>query len=379
MNSHAHDRKQVRFLPRQRGLLFSLLGLSLFCSTAQAQEFSVMGFGSFVGAKLMEGDGYIANFPNLGIYGKNGSNNFGPTDHSWINPESRLGIQAIAKLSDSTKVTGQVMMRGTANYSPNMEWFYLSHEINDKADVQIGKMRLPVYMFSDKMDVGFAYPWVRVPSDTYSLDSVNYSGARLNYVLRQPGTNLRLSLWSGTQDDQNSKLMSYLFDTRIDRKHRFTGVVADLTHGNGQIRVSYTTDAMRQSTPNPAMGFRNENFDEVFIDVAGQYQIGELTLMGEWNQDKPFYKSWYLSAIYQMGRYAVYGTYSRFILDEPWEKHNQTSFGIKYDLAGNMALKMDVTRFRDQGMNPFTGRPNPVIKIQPGHSTLVTVALDFVF
>lgn len=365
------------YLSGSRALL--MLGLGLSCSSALAQDISVMGFGSFVGAKVIDGDGYIANYPNLAIYGKHGSKDFGPSDHSWLNGESRLGIQGIAKISDDTKVTGQVMVRGTANYSPNLEWFYLSHELSPQADVQIGKMRLPVYMFSDKMDVGFAYPWVRVPSDAYSLDSVNYSGARINYVLRQNGSNLRFTLWGGTQDDPNSKLMSYLFDTRIDRKHRFTGIVADWTYGNGQLRVSYTADSMKQSTPNPAMAFRNEKFAEVFIDVAGQYQVGDLTLMGEWNQDKPFYKSWYLSAIYQMGRYAVYGTYSRFILNEPWEKHRQTSVGLKYDLAGNMALKFDLTRFHDQGMNPFTGRPNPVIKIQPGHSSLVTVALDFIF
>lgn len=358
-----------------------LVGLALLAasSATAAADLSLIGFGSIVAGAVVKGDGYIADYPNMGIYGKHGNPKFGPKDDGWLNQETRFGLQGTAALNDSTRATIQLTSRGTRDYQPQVEWFYATHELSDQLDVQAGKMRLPVYLYSDKMDVGFAYPWLRVPSDAYSLDSVNFSGARVNYKFNRGDASARLSLYGGTDIEDNSKLMSYLFDTEIDRKHRFSGVVADLGYDFAQLRLSYTRDKMQQTTPDPANAFRNENFNEEFFDVALQLQFGNLTLLGEWNRDRPFYKSWYTSAVYQMNKNAFYATYSEFKLDLPWEKHNQTSVGIRRDIGTNMALKFDVTYLRDKGLNPFTGAPNPVIKIPPGNATVASVAFDFIF
>lgn len=346
---------------------------------AQAQDFfQLSGFGSLVWGDVVDGDGYIANYPNLGIYGRHGSVGFGPPQERRFNPETRLGLQSSVTLGP-VRGTVQLISRGTNEYSPRFEWAYLSWEASPRLDFQAGKMRLPVYLYSDKMDVGFAYPWLRVPSDAYSLDSVNYKGARVNYRVQWGELNTRLSLWGGKQEDPGSRLMSYLFDTRIDRSHRFAGVVADSSWGELQLRMTYTYDRMEQSTPNPAQAFRNERFREEFYDIALSYPIGNLTLVAEWNKDRPFYKSWYVSGIYQTGAWSFYGVYSRFILDLPWEKHSQRALGLRRDLGSAMALKFDLTRLHDKGLNPFTGRPNPVIKMGRGHATVASVALDFIF
>ncbi|TDK58955.1 hypothetical protein [Sapientia aquatica] len=136
---------------------------------------------------------------------------------------------------------------------------------------------------------------------------------------------------------------------------------------------------MDQSTPDPANAFRNEKFNERFTDLAVQYQVGDLTLVGEWNQDKPFYHSNFYSAIYQINSNAIYVTKSKFVLDLPWEKHHTISVGVRHDIGSNMSLKFDLTRMIDEGKNPFTGESNPVIKINPGHATTAAVSYDFIF
>jgi hypothetical protein len=353
-------------------------GLGLVATASQAEVF-ISGFGSLIGGQVVSGDGYIANYTGLGIYGKNGSAEFGPRDQSWLNPESRFGVQATMNLSNETRVTAQAIARGVDNYQPKVEWLYLTHDLSTNSNVQVGKLRVPVYLYSDKMDVGFAYPWIRVPADAYSLDSVTFTGAKANYSLVNGEFSSRLSVWTGTDHDPKSKLMSYLFSTTIDRRHRFFGVVADNTWGNLQVRLSYTWDRMEQTAPDPAFVWRNENFDERFADLAVQYQWGNLTLVGEVNGDAPFYKSGYWSAIYQMGVNSFHVTQSEFRLDEPWEKHKTVAVGWRRDIGDNMAFKLDVTAMRDYGMNPFSGQPNPVIKIEPGHATLVSAGIDFVF
>lgn len=375
---HQLSKKPVLFGLRTPLSASFFLCAALLIPEANAQV-SVSGFGSIVAGKVTTGDGYIANYTELGIYGKNGSAKFGPTDQSWLNQETRFGIQASMNINESTRATAQIVARGTQKYSPNVEWLFVTHEVTSNLNVQAGKLRVPVYLYSDKMDVGFAYPWLRVPADTYSLDTVSFNGGKVNYDFTRGEFSLKLSAWAGTSDEQKSRLMSYLFGTTINRYHRFTGVVADSIYGPFQVRASYTADRMDQSTPDPMNAFRNEKFDEKFIDLALQYQLGDFTFVAEWNQDKPFYKSDFQSVIYQFGVNSVYLTKSKFVLDEPWEQHHTTSIGLRREIGSNMSVKFDLTRMTDQGKNPFTGGTNPVIQIRPGHATTASVSFDFIF
>lgn len=379
MQSHSATRFHPR-LSSLRTVIAACFIASTLTSAALAEvSTSVSGFGSFVGGKVINGDGYIANYTELGIYGKNGSATFGPSDDGWMNQETRLGVQGTVTLDPATRITAQVVSRGTRSYSPEVEWLFVGRELATNLNVQAGKLRIPAYMYSDKIDVGFAYPWLRVPADAYSLDSVNFNGVKLNYDMTEGEFGERLSVWAGTDNEKNSKLMSYLFNTQIDRNHRFVGIVADSTYGPAELRLSYTKDNMKQATNDPANAFRNEKFNEEFIDVAFQYQLGDLTLMAEWNRDRPFYRSQFVSAIYQFGVNSVYLTQSKFKLDEPWEKHHTVSLGYRRDIGSNMDVKFDITHMVDEGKNPFTGDRNPVIKIKPGHATTVSASFDFIF
>lgn len=373
-------RHRRRAISRIFSIGWAAVAALFFATTCAQADVSVTGFGSLVGGGLLQGDGYIADFPNLAIYGHNGSSQFGPTDNGWLTQESRLGIQGMTRLDDATRVTLQVLARAVEQYQPKTEWLYVSHDLTDNIDVQGGKMRLPVYMYSDKMDVGFAYPWVRVPSDAYSLETVNYNGGRINYLTGTEETRLRLSAYTGTADEPDSKLMSYLFNTPIHRHYKsIAGTVADISHGIAELRLSYLNTQMQQSTSDPANAFRNANFNEEFYDAALQLQFGNLTLLGEWNKDRPFYESWLTSAIYHFDRNSLYVVHSRFILDLPWEKHNQTSVGIRRDIGTNMDVKFDITRFYDHGLNPFTGATNPVVKMGDGNATIASASFDFIF
>ena len=44
----------------------------------------------------------------------------------------------------------------------------------------MGRKRLPIY-YSDFQDVGFAYTWVRPPTDLYGWEIVSYNGVNATY------------------------------------------------------------------------------------------------------------------------------------------------------------------------------------------------------
>lgn len=105
---------------------------------------------------------------------------FGYSDKMSFKPESLFALQITSDLTESVTATAQIMSRGENDYSAEFEWVYLSYEISDSSQINIGRLRIPFYRYSDYLDVGYAYNWNRPPSSVYNLDFTSYDG--LSYV-----------------------------------------------------------------------------------------------------------------------------------------------------------------------------------------------------
>lgn len=388
--------------------LLSVLVVLLGFTTATHAEFEVKGFGSIVGGYVFDGDGYVAEYPNVGIY----------DDKFEIGQETRLGIQASTELGDSDRLTIQIMSRAANAYEPEVEWLYLTHKLTESMEVQAGRMRIPVYKYSEYMDVGIAYPWARIPADTYSLDFVNFNGLKWNYLTGTESLPIRISVLTGKEDKPNSELMTYLFPPKVTRN--FTdiyGIVLDASYDFLNVRASYveadmqdirTTDfnagacsnARDAQTIDPSAAGATtfdsrttfiSNCDISFIDLSLTMTFGDFSFMGEFNDYYPFYESFFGSFNYRLGDNAVYLMFSKFDLDGPFEIHDTVSVGYRRDISFNMALKVDFSFFKDEGYNPFADAANPVYKADldgdgvretrpdDGDAGIVTIAFDFLF
>ena len=93
---------------------------------------------------------------------------FGYDNDLDFNPGSLFALQAKANLSDKLSVTTQIMSRGSEDFDLGVEWAYLQYQLTDSASVNVGKLRLPFYMYSDYLDVGYSYHWLRTPSERLS-------------------------------------------------------------------------------------------------------------------------------------------------------------------------------------------------------------------
>ena len=143
---------------------------------------------------------------------------------------------------------------------------------------------------------------------------------------------------------------------------------------------------MVDSSGEPLVSFAT-GFDIAFIDLSFKWSPEQWTLFAEYNEYDPFYKSYFASVAYQFDAFQPYVMYSKFDLNDAWESHDTLALGVRYDLASNMALKFDISKFNDTGYNPFSGEPNPVY--QPartanggdgnGDATVLSLGIDFVF
>ena len=171
-------------------LLAALVPLPLASYGALAAiEFN--GFGS-VRATYANSDGPQAPFPYL----KEGEVDF--------KGESLFALQARADLADGLTATVQLFAEGRDDFDIEARWAYLSYELNDQHQVNIGKLVNPIFHQSEYEKVGYAHNFSRLPAAVYSdFDFSTIEGVSLNsqfsvldgeYTLE---TKLLYGNWSG--------------------------------------------------------------------------------------------------------------------------------------------------------------------------------------
>lgn len=127
-----------------------LLASMGFASYANA-DFTFNGFASFVGGKFSEDTYEYVGYDN---------------DFSF-SPDTMVGIQVGSELSDKINVTAQLTAKGSEDYDIEAALAFMTYAANDDWDIRIGRIRAPFFYYSEFLEVGYAYPWIRPPSEVY--------------------------------------------------------------------------------------------------------------------------------------------------------------------------------------------------------------------
>ena len=120
--------------------------------------------------------------------------------------DSKVGLQTVYKLSDNMDATVQLVARSRSSDSWNVdaEWAYLSYEVTDWAKVRVGKLRIPFYLFSESIDVGFAYPWARPPVDMYTTLITAFDGMDVTFKVNTGPLSHNIQLWAAATTNTDS-------------------------------------------------------------------------------------------------------------------------------------------------------------------------------
>ena len=89
---------------------------------------------------------------------------------------SLFALQATSDLDNVLGVTAQIVSRGSEDWDPTFEWAYISYEATDELRLLAGRQRAPFYMFSDFLDVSYAYSWITPPTGVYDLIFDTFDG-----------------------------------------------------------------------------------------------------------------------------------------------------------------------------------------------------------
>ena len=80
---------------------------------------------------------------------------------------SAVGLQFFKQVNDSTSATVQLVARGTNQFNAEAAWTYVSYSFDKNTDIRVGRLRTPVYHYSDFLEVRYAYNWTTPSSIIY--------------------------------------------------------------------------------------------------------------------------------------------------------------------------------------------------------------------
>lgn len=108
------------------------------------------------------------------------------TDEGSFKRDTRLGLQADLRLSPQWWATAQVKLeparRSDSAWELTTAWAFIGWRPSDDWLLRLGRLRLPMYLHSESMDVGTTHDMARLPGEMYSIvPTPDFDGA---YVSR---------------------------------------------------------------------------------------------------------------------------------------------------------------------------------------------------
>ncbi|PKH04967.1 hypothetical protein [Moritella sp. Urea-trap-13] len=304
---------------------------------------------------------------------------------------SKLGIQGSFALTEQTKIVAQLVARGSDDWSTEMEWAFLSHDFDNGFVTRIGRLRVPLYMYSDYLEVGYAQPWASPPSELYSIVPLSsFDGVDVIYDFELGEVAVALQASYGHADRDTGETLG-----EVDYED-ILGASASFSYEEWVFRTTYYQTTLNTTTPGQ-LGQFFDNEQSYFAGVGLSYDNGSLLAISEFavSDVEGQYsdtQSGYITLGYRISDFTPYVTYAFLETTDDSERVNPAdglqkalfdwqrtaySVGTRYDISSNLALKADVTYATDFGDTSGGLTSNIVAK---NDDTIVyTVSFDAVF
>ncbi len=289
----------------------------------------------------------------------------GQTNDSWRGDQlSKFGAQLSYGLTDSVGVTVQATAKAQQDeWKANLEWAYLSWQTTDQLMLRAGRLRSPVYMYSESLDVGYSYPWLRLPDEVYSQVQVtNYEGLDAVYTVPLSYGSVTFQLAGGQAKNRDYYAYDDQFD--IDYDKLFGASISLATNQFGTLRIGYveadiTTD-INGTVNNYLTGNPNDNLSLLVLDkekgkftsIGYQYDNGTWVSNNEWtsrmieNDGLEAIDSFYLMGGRRFGDFLPHVTYAQ--LDDNGGRQSSWTLGLNYQAAPTVVVKGEYKRVDTQ-------------------------------
>lgn len=116
--------------------------------------------------------------------------------------DSLAGAQLVAELAPRWSATVQATLAPSVSqdqrWDTRLQWAFLSYRAGNDVLLRAGKLRMPMYLFSENMQVGASYAVMHLPTEVYSsAPSNDYTGLGISRNWSMAGGELALEAYAG--------------------------------------------------------------------------------------------------------------------------------------------------------------------------------------
>ena len=230
---------------------------------AQDQRFRVNGFATFgmsIADEEVAYDG-VDDEVNFGRY-------------------SKIGVQMTFNIDRQNSVVTQLVSRGENSWETNAEWAYFKHDFNNGFTGKVGRIRLPAFMLSEFLDVGYAVPWAKMPAESYNAlePFANMEGVDISY---------------NTDVGDMSATVQFAYGRSTSESYDLKGLAslnASLQADTWNAKASYSsaagTDVINETTKSALALYGSDGTDlgGSFISLGFTYDPGDIYFSTEFTQ-----------------------------------------------------------------------------------------------
>ncbi|MGF1908416.1 sulfate ABC transporter permease [Vibrio kasasachensis] len=305
-------------------------------------------------------------------------------DSSCFDCDTTFGLQ-LDLYYENLRASAQLVKRPQDHWSePELEWGYLAYAI-DNWSFNVGRLRAPLFLYSEYYYVGQAYTPARPPGEVYNsiLGITYYEGGSVTWT-KDLGEEYTLSItpFAGIEDTKEIKLNS---STLLElNTHEMMGLNVVFSSNDYRWNFSYLNSKYDQKVTihNFVMGpvtlpsFVEEEKDnkiELFA-VGAEYEFENLTLTSE-AQKNDRTTSWYALAANRFGKWTPYISYAQQYNESDKLEADSLFLGTRYDLFYSVSINAEWQYF-DSKQNlegSFVETPNS------SHANLFSITVNFVF
>lgn len=360
-----------------KNTLICLATLSALTSSVAYADITFNGFASVVGGMTTSSKDSLYGFD----------------DNLDFKQDSLFALQASSDLENGLGVTLQLTAKGADDWDPEFKWAYISYDVSDEFRILAGRQRAPFYMYSDYLDVSYAYPWISPPKGVYDLIFDTFDGLGGIYTTSFGRVDATFHGIYGRNTDEIEAFAEKVKPDFTD----LTGLSTTFVYDWLTIRASYFVTDMSipfNTLQTLSAAWLQAGFSgisstvEVMDDDASFFEFGfqmhfdQLQLVGEYTnleiENSPLVEeeSYYVMAGYQFDRTLLHITYGKDdntlanftsavpygvatsldvlkattegIIASQLSKENYITLGLRYDFHDSAAVKFEYTDFENE-------------------------------
>lgn len=352
--------------------------LSLITGTVWAADVSIHGFGTAGAAMGNSSTPYLGHID----------------DKVSFENDTRIGLQVSAHVADDVDFTAQLLSRGNDedSYTVKADWAYISYKVNDNASVRAGRVKLPLLLVSDYVQVGYAYPWIRPPEEVYAYVPLTaLSGIDVPYTFQAQGLDFTVQPFGGSFRDT---IPNRGIDTKNDASNMLgTNVTVSsqmMTLHAGYLQTDLSLSANPAIAGAPDISMDNEKIS--IWAVGGKLDWHNIVGYTEYMKahmaaNLPDTTAWYATVGYRMNSWLPHVTFAKIASKKtvPLSQDQQSvTLGLRHELTSSSALKFEVKHVRtlkgtfglyQPDFDSETGQP----QFDKSNANIYSIAYDIVF